>query len=102
MNNDRKHILTGNLQIIKNNKLRKLFSKGPKYREINFKTARETIKSGIEDFIKSLSETKKKGIFNDSSIGIVNRRRTTLSQYGHQMKEGMNCLTINILDSKNA
>ena len=28
LNNDRKHILTGNLQIIKNNKLRKLFSKG--------------------------------------------------------------------------
>ena len=66
LNNDRKHILTGNLQIIKNNKLRKIFSKGPKYREpakINFETARETIKSGIEDFIKSLSETKKKGIY---------------------------------------
>ena len=66
MNNDRKHILTGNLQIIKNNKLRKLFSKGPKYREpakINFETARETIKSGSEDFIKGLSETKKKGIY---------------------------------------
>ena len=66
LNNDRKHILTGNLQIIKNNKIRKLFSKGPKYREqakINFETARETIKSGIEDFIQSLSETKKKGFY---------------------------------------
>ena len=57
LNNDRKHILTGNLQIIKNNKIQKLFSKGPKYCEpakINFETARETIKSSIEDFIKSL------------------------------------------------
>ena len=31
-------------------------------------------------------------LVNDSSSGIVNRHRTTLSQYGHQMKEGMNCL----------
>ena len=30
---------------------------------MNFETARETIKSGIEDFIKRLSETKKKGIY---------------------------------------
>ena len=66
LNNDRNHILTGNLQIIKNNKLRKLFSKGPKYREpakIDFESARESIKSGIENFIKNLSETKKKGIY---------------------------------------
>ena len=33
VNDDRGHILTGNLQIIKNNKLRELISKGPKYRE---------------------------------------------------------------------
>ena len=30
---DHKHIITGNLKIIKNNKLRKLFCKGPKYRQ---------------------------------------------------------------------
>ena len=29
---------------------------------------------------------------NDSSIDIVNRHRTTLSQYDHQIKEGMDCL----------
>ena len=33
LNNERGHVLTGSLKIIKNNKLRKLFSKGPKYRE---------------------------------------------------------------------
>ena len=66
LNKDRNHILTGNLQIVKNNKLRKLFSKGPKFREpakINFVSAKESIKSGIEDFIKNISETKKKGIY---------------------------------------
>ena len=30
---------------------------------------------------------------NDSSIDIVNHHRTTLSQYDHPMKEGMDCLT---------
>ena len=33
LNNERGHVLTGSLKIIQNNKLRKLFSKGPKYRE---------------------------------------------------------------------
>ena len=33
------------------------------------------------------------GIVNDSSIDIVNRHRTTLSQYDNQMKEGMDCLS---------
>ena len=32
-NEDRGHVLTGNLQIIQNNKLRKIFTKGPKFRE---------------------------------------------------------------------
>ena len=34
LNNERGHVLTGSLKIIKNNKLRKNFSKGPKYREL--------------------------------------------------------------------
>ena len=50
------HIITGNLKIITNNKLRKLFSKGPKYREgrnISFDKARENIISGITSCIDS-------------------------------------------------
>lgn len=33
MNKDHNHIITGNLEIIANNKLRKQFSKGVKYQE---------------------------------------------------------------------
>ena len=33
VNSDHQHIITGDLRIIKNNKLRKLFTKGPKFRE---------------------------------------------------------------------
>ena len=62
IDNDRKHILTGNLQIIENNKLRKLFTKGPKYREpkkIDWEEAKGSMVHGIEIFIKSLSEIKR-------------------------------------------
>ena len=46
------HIVTGDLRIIKNNKLRKVFSKGPKYREnqpINFETSKDYILTGLDD-----------------------------------------------------
>ena len=59
---NRGHILTGNLQIIKNNKLRKLFCKGPKFREpckIDWDKAREIIHGGIDDYLKVLKAVKK-------------------------------------------
>ena len=53
---DHGHILTGNLSIVKNNKLRKILSKGPKFREtrgLNFYKAKESITEGINDCIKN-------------------------------------------------
>ena len=61
LNNERGHVITRSLKIIKN-MLRKLFSKGPKYREpeqIDWGSSRETVKTGIEDSIKNLSDTKR-------------------------------------------
>ena len=61
-NSERKHILTGNLQIVKSSKLRKLLSKGPKYREpteINWDDAKGIIEGGVDEFMKGLSETKR-------------------------------------------
>ena len=52
------HIITGNLQFITNSKLRKLFSKGPNYREpkiIKWDKAMESIRVGLqkcEEFLK--------------------------------------------------
>ena len=51
-----KHIVTGDLQIIKNNALRKLFIKGPKYREvrpINLEKAKRCILEGLHNCISS-------------------------------------------------
>ena len=48
------HIITGNLRLVANNKLRKLFSKGPKYREqvpINFQNAKDEIMGGMDAII---------------------------------------------------
>ena len=51
-----KHIVTDDLRIIKNNALRKLFIKGPKYREvrpINLEKAKRCILEGLHNCISS-------------------------------------------------
>ena len=53
-----KHIITGDLRLIENVKLRKLLTKGPNYREprsINFSKALKEISIGIDELIESLS-----------------------------------------------
>ena len=55
------HIITGDLSIINNNRLRNLLSKGPNYREhspINWQKAREIIKSALDCLIEDLSNKK--------------------------------------------
>ena len=52
------HIITGNLQIITNAKLRKLLSKGPNFREptaINWGKCRESIVEGLDECVASMS-----------------------------------------------
>ena len=60
-NKDHGHIITGDLNIINNNKLRKLISKGPKYREpalINWKDARNQITIGLDQYIDQVTSDK--------------------------------------------
>ena len=52
------HIITGDLRIVRNNKLRKLICKGPKYREsepISWDKAKCSIQEGVEETINTLS-----------------------------------------------
>ena len=59
---DHKHILTGDLRIVKNSKLRKLLTKGPNYREskgIDFEKAKTYITLGIEGFIDTICDKNK-------------------------------------------
>ena len=57
-----KHIVTGDLRIIENLKLRWLFSKGPSYREakaFNLKKCKDSITTSLDDAILKLSERYK-------------------------------------------
>ena len=49
------HIITGDLRLVENNKLRKLLTKGPNFREprsTNFKVAFEKIKTAINECVE--------------------------------------------------
>ena len=55
------HIITGDLRIVRNNKLRKLLCKGPKFREkesISWEKVKETVHMGIIDAIKKWTEVE--------------------------------------------
>ena len=79
--NHHKHIITGDLSIVTDNKLRKLFSKGPNYREPitpDFEKAREEISNKIKDLISTWSNKFKldKSLFQ----GWKSQFETLLSQ----------------------
>ena len=82
--------MTGNLQIIKNNKLRKLFTKGPKYREpqkINWEKAKNTISNGVEVFVKSLSDNKGVDVsyFDNWKFSLMNLVEEKISMYASKV-----------------
>ena len=77
-NTDRNHVLTGNLEIVKNAKLRKLLSKGPKFREptkINWKEARTIVSVGLDNYVEIMSKVK--GV---SKVYFDDWKNTILSQ----------------------
>ena len=52
------HIVTGDLRIIDNSKLRKLFAKGPNYREnrtINYNKCKQVIQESLDNFLVKMS-----------------------------------------------
>ena len=61
INNHYGHIITGNLNIVNNERLHQLISKSPKYREpkqICFEEALEEIQTGTDQFIERISNDK--------------------------------------------
>ena len=82
---DHKHVLTGDLRIVGNSKLRKLLSKGPNFREprsINYKKCLETIKTSLDTCIDSLS-TKTNlptNSFDDWKLNIISHVEIKISK----------------------
>ena len=65
-----KHVVTGDLTIIQDKKLMKLFQKGPNYREgksINLTRARKSVMEGLKEYIKiwSTKENKPESYFSE-------------------------------------
>ena len=59
---DHNHIITGDLRIIKNSKLRKLLTKGPNYREsrgIDFEKGLKYINLGLNEFVDKICSKNK-------------------------------------------
>ena len=60
---DHGHVITGDLMIIKNKKLRQLFQKGPNHREkqtMNWKKAQETLREDLKRYIEKWSKKESK------------------------------------------
>ena len=82
------HILTGDLRIVKNNKLRKLLCKGPKYREpnsINWTKCKSEIKNSLVNF--SSNWCNKKGIPTTSFLEWINKIMTKVDIRIKQLKK---------------
>ena len=86
-----KHIVSGDLRIISNTKLRKLFSKGPSYREpkmLNYRKCKKSIESSLISSIdnlaikynlsvESFSAWKNKILeFVDRRVNVLNKKKT--------------------------
>ena len=89
---DHGHIVTGNLHIINNKRLRGLFRKGPNYREketLNWKKAFDSLKEDINSFIEKWSSKicKPKEYFYEWKIKLLELIQTR----GKSLKKKIKC-----------
>ena len=81
-----KHIVSGDLRIIENSKLRKLLTKGPNYREpktLNYKKCKQSIESAMSSSMESLAEKYKLNVedlmpWKNKILQLVDKRITQL------------------------
>ena len=78
-------MISGDLRIIENNKLRKLLSKGPKYREpepVCWDKAKESVIVGLEDSITKLSDKFgiTKAVFQEWKTSIIENINSRISK----------------------
>ena len=86
---DHGHVITGDLKIIKNSKLRKLFTKRPNFREpqpMNLKKCLEAVNFSIDDCIERLSKKTKlpPNSFHNWKNHIINKVKLKIDSLGYQ------------------
>ena len=80
------HVVTGDLRIISNQRLRKLISKGPNYREpctINWNKCRSEIERGLDECAVQLSKHKRSISLNH----LIPWKRKVLEKVDHKIQE---------------
>ena len=100
VNNHYGHIITGNLNIVNNERLRQLMLKGRKYQEpkqICFDEAREKIQTSIDQFIERISNEKSihKNHFSDWKLnrsGAFWSRSKSKTGRSYSLQELKSCL----------
>ena len=80
-----KHIVTGDLKVIQNNRLRSLLSKGPKYREqerIRWDKVLDSIQAGITDCQESWSKREHvdRKVLNEWSATLLEQVKAKISK----------------------
>ena len=86
-----KHIVTGDLRIVENDKLRKLLAKGPNYREpmaINYKQAKSKIITALDSCIESFTEDTKhsKEVFQNWKTAVLDSVDQKINILKHKIK----------------
>ena len=95
------HIMTGNLNIVNNEILHQLISKGPKYREtkqICFEEGREEIQTGIEQFIQRISNDK--GIHKNHFSEWINHVMSSVNEKIYTLKNKITCRSVKSIFSE--
>ena len=91
---DHGHIITGDLRIVENSKLRKLLTKGPNFREpktVNYTKCMNTIKTSLETFISSMAnkfgfDESELLAWKDKVLSELNHKVHRLKQHKHPKK----------------
>ena len=100
---DHGHIITGDLRIVQNNKLRKLLSKGPKYREpvsINWNNCKTELKKAVLNCIKQWScrEGINESVFTEWLNNIIVEIDSKIDELKQRIHPKIICPVLNITE----
>jgi len=98
-NNFHGHIITGDLRIVQNDKLRNLLSKGPKYRQpmpINFPDAKEAIITGMKECVSKWCA--KHALHHSIMVPYMDAINSLLDTRIAQLEQQVHPIHVNIFD----
>ena len=101
INNHCGHIITGNQNVVNNERLRQLISKGPKYQEPKqtcFGEAREEIQTGTDQFIERISNDQ--GIHENHFLEWKSHVMSSVNEKNRALKYKITCRSVKSIFSE--